>query len=219
MATVVIFDEGKVTVSNTEKGTVATYNPEAGTTPIYVGQLNAPAPKDAKVGDRILGADGNMYTVVAHSPSALESMMYKVVGVNEVADKPPVSGDGREPRKVTLRPGDDLPIPGPKEIILATLDHPLGIGSYGWKVPAGVSGSGWIKGRSVGGDNFSVRYALGIVAVGDAQLGSPVGSMELPINFDGDEKGGMSNTGPGFNGKLTLDNVSGQPMLLQITRA
>ena len=137
------------------------------------------------------------------------------------AGKPnPTQTDGGEISTVAYRrPGEDLPIPRPGEIIMVTLDHPLGIGSYGWKVPAGVSGRGWIKGRSVSGDNFSVRYALGLAAVGDAQLGSPVGSMELPINFDGDEKGGMSNTGPGFNGKLTLDNVSGSPMVLQITRA
>ena len=98
MATVVIFDEGKVTVSDTGAGTAATYNPKSGTTPIYVAQLNAPAPTDAKVGDRIQGADGNMYTVVAHKPSALESMLNRVIGVNEVADKPPASTGGRETR-------------------------------------------------------------------------------------------------------------------------
>ena len=164
-------------------------------------------------------ATGKPITSVPGYVSELAGLLTGTQSVDAGKPNPTQTDGGVAAAVAHRRPGEDLPIPGPGEIIMVTLDHPLGIGSYGWKVPAGVSGRGWIKGRSVSGDNFSVRYALGLAAVGDAQLGSPVGSMELPINFDGDEKSGMSNTGPGFNGKLTLDNVSGSPMVLQITRA
>lgn len=186
---------------------------------------------DVPSGMRINGTEADIVNGVALNPatgkplenvsgyvSELATLLTGKQSVDAGKPNPTQTDGGAAVRTIRARPGDALPIPGPREIINVELDHPLGIGSYGWKVPAGVSGRGWIKGRAVSGDNFAVRYALGLVAVGDAQLGPPVGSMELPINFGSDDKDGMSNTGPGFSGKLTIDNVSGSPMLLQLTR-
>ena len=164
-------------------------------------------------------ATGQPITVVPGYVSEWATLLTGLQSVGAGKANPTQTDGGAPGRTVKARPGDDLPIPGPKEIINVELEHPVGVGVYGWKVPAGVSGKGWIKGRSASGDTLAVRYALNIGATPPQNLGPTVGSMELPINFDGDEKDGMSNTGPGFNGKLTLDNVAGTPIVLQLTRA
>lgn len=65
--------------------------------------VTVPAVKEgAKVGDKVTGADGNVYTIVAHNPSEMETALFKVIGVNQGIENPTYSTGDREVRARVL---------------------------------------------------------------------------------------------------------------------